>query len=319
MLGSGNPEAERFFSSRARERPEQFCAWFPFDDPCAHRIQAGADFFLMPSRFEPCGLSQLHAMRYGTLPVVRATGGLVDTVINYDEATGAGTGFVFHDLRPDSLADTIGWTISTWHNRPLDLDVMRRRAMAEDHSWDQAAREYWRLYLAAYARRRGHQFSDVAAAEPSRPPRRFTRCPARIRNRSTRDPAGAKERLHAPDAVRPPAAAACAPWSRDRSSDALLRRHRWRGHASAGRSTGRCSALPAAHVSLIKDLDFWVQLATRIPKALQRKLRLYCVTAEISVMDFVTKAIEEKLAAPSGTNPTKEINPMGDLPAEDAR
>ena len=100
MLGSGDPEAERFFSSRARERPEQFCAWFPFDDPRAHRIQAGADFFLMPSRFEPCGLSQLHAMRYGTLPVVRATGGLVDTVTNYDEATGAGTGFVFHDLRP---------------------------------------------------------------------------------------------------------------------------------------------------------------------------------------------------------------------------
>jgi starch synthase len=175
MLGSGDPEAERFFSSRARERPEQFCAWFPFDDPRAHRIQAGADFFLMPSRFEPCGLSQLHAMRYGTLPVVRATGGLVDTVINYDEATGAGTGFVFHDLRPDSLADTIGWTISTWHNRPLDLDVMRRRAMAEDHSWDQAAREYWRLYLAAYARRRGHQFSDVAAAEPSRAARADSR------------------------------------------------------------------------------------------------------------------------------------------------
>jgi hypothetical protein len=119
----------------------------------------------MPSRFEPCGLSQLHAMRYGTLPVVRATGGLVDTVTNYDEGTGAGTWFVFHDLRPDSLADTIGWAVSTWHNRPRHLDVMRRRAMAEDHSWDQAAREYSRLYRAAYARRRGHQFSDVVAAE----------------------------------------------------------------------------------------------------------------------------------------------------------
>src|SRR5262249_16243821 len=165
MLGSGDPEAQRFFSSPARERREQFCAWFPFDDLRAHRVQAGADFFLMPSRFEPCGLSQLHAMRYGTLPIVRATGGLVDTVTNYDEGTAAGTGFVFHDLRPDSLADTIGWAISTWYDRPHHLEVMRRRAMKADHSWPLAAREYGRLYLAAYERRRGHPFSDVAAAE----------------------------------------------------------------------------------------------------------------------------------------------------------
>ena len=165
MLGSGDPEAERFFSSRARSRNKQFCAWFPFDDARAHRIQAGADFLLMPSRFEPCGLSQLQAMRCGTLPIVRATGGLADTVANYDEGTGAGTGFAFYDLRPDSLADTIGWAVSTWHNRPDHVDVMRRRAMAEDHSWDQAAREYSRLYLAAYTRRRGHPFSDGTSVE----------------------------------------------------------------------------------------------------------------------------------------------------------
>jgi starch synthase len=165
MLGSGDPEAERFFSSRARACPEQFCAWFSFDDPRAHRIQAGADFFLMPSRFEPCGLSQLYAMRYGTLPIVCATGGLVDTVTNYDEETGAGIGFVFDDLRPDSLADTIGWAVSTWHNRTQHVDVMRHRAMTEEHSWDQAAREYSRLYLTAYARRRGHQFAELGAAE----------------------------------------------------------------------------------------------------------------------------------------------------------
>jgi starch synthase len=163
MLGSGDPEAERFFSSRARSHSGRFCAWFPFDDARAHRIQAGADFFVMPSRFEPCGLSQLYAMRYGTLPIVRSTGGLADTVANYDEGTGAGTGFVFHDLRPDSLADTIGWAVSTWHNRPHHVDVMRRRAMSEDHSWHQAAREYTPLYLAAYAHRRGHPFSEVAS------------------------------------------------------------------------------------------------------------------------------------------------------------
>ena len=165
ILGSGDLEAERFFASRARSRRDRLCAWFPFDDGRAHRMQAGADFFVMPSRFEPCGLSQLYAMRYGTLPIVRATGGLADTVTTYDEATGAGTGFVFHDLNPDSLADTVGWAVSTWYHRPTRIDAMRRRAMGEDHSWGRAAGEYTRLYLAAYARRRGHGFPETTSGE----------------------------------------------------------------------------------------------------------------------------------------------------------
>jgi starch synthase len=164
MLGSGDPEAGRFFSSRAHSHSDRFCAWFPFDDARAHRIQAAADFFVMPSRFEPCGLSQLYAMRYGTLPIVRATGGLVDTVTSYEEATGFGTGFAFHDLRSNSLADAIGWAVSTWYDRPAHVDAMRRRAMVEDNSWDRAAREYAHLYLAAYARRRGHAFPDADRA-----------------------------------------------------------------------------------------------------------------------------------------------------------
>jgi starch synthase len=161
LLGSGDPEAERFFTARARARRDRLCAWFPFDDARAHRLQAGADFFLMPSRFEPCGLSQLYAMRYGTLPIVRATGGLADTVVNYDEAGGRGTGFVFHDLRSDSLADTVGWAISTWYDRRLHVERMRRRAMALDHSWERAASQYADLYRAAYARRRGHGFETA--------------------------------------------------------------------------------------------------------------------------------------------------------------
>src|SRR5262249_57698555 len=95
MLGSGEAEAERFFTARARAARDRFCAWFPFDDARAHRIQAGADFFVMPSRFEPCGLSQLYAMRYGTLPIVRATGGLVDPLTSYDDATGGRAGPLF--------------------------------------------------------------------------------------------------------------------------------------------------------------------------------------------------------------------------------
>ena len=121
----------------------------------------------MPSRFEPCGLNQLYSLRYGTLPIVRATGGLVDTVQNYDEASGDGTGFVFGDLDPGSLADTIGWGVSTWYDRPAHIEAMRRRAMRADFSWEHAAREYLRLYLAAYARRRGHDFpGSVSARRP---------------------------------------------------------------------------------------------------------------------------------------------------------
>src|SRR5262249_32199542 len=184
MLGSGEADAERFFTARARAASDRFCAWFPFDDARAHRVQAGADFFVMPSRFEPCGLSPLYAMRYRTLPIGGAAGGPVDTGTPYDEATAAGTGFVFHDLRADSLADTIGWAVSTWYHRPAHLDLMRRRVMAQDHSWDRAARTYTALYLAAYARRRGHAFplpADVAAEEAPAgtrlPPRRASRAP----------------------------------------------------------------------------------------------------------------------------------------------
>ncbi len=159
LLGTGDSDAERFFAEAARQRRDRLCAWIGFDDARAHRIEAGADFFLMPSRFEPCGLSQLYSLRYGTLPVVRATGGLVDTVVNYDESTGGGTGFMFQDLTPDALANTIGWALSTWHDRPHHVAAMRRRAMAQDFSWDRAARAYERLYRDAYARRRGHPFA----------------------------------------------------------------------------------------------------------------------------------------------------------------
>ena len=118
VLGSGDPEAERFFSSMTARRGDKLRSFIGFDDGLSHRIEAGADFFLMPSRFEPCGLNQMYSLRYGTLPIVRATGGLADTVQTYDERTGGGTGFVFSDLNPDSLANTVGWALSTFHDRP---------------------------------------------------------------------------------------------------------------------------------------------------------------------------------------------------------
>jgi starch synthase len=162
LLGTGDRDAEHYFGSLATRRPDRFKAWLGFDNALAHRIEAGADFFLMPSRFEPCGLNQLYSLRYGTLPIVRATGGLADTVQNYVEATGEGTGFVLGDLTPDSLYDTIGWALSTWFDRPEHLTAMRRRAMARDFSWDASAAAYERLFLDAYRRRRGHDFPGWA-------------------------------------------------------------------------------------------------------------------------------------------------------------
>jgi starch synthase len=101
----------------------------------------------------------MYSLRYGTLPIVRATGGLRDTVTNYDEATAGGTGFVFTDLHPEALANTIGWAVSTWFDRPDHIKTMRHRAMTQDFSWARAAGEYRQLYTRAYEKRRGHAFA----------------------------------------------------------------------------------------------------------------------------------------------------------------
>jgi starch synthase len=175
VLGAGDPEAESYLAWASDERRDRFCAWLHFDNGRAHRIEAGCDFLLMPSRFEPCGLNQLYGLAYGTLPIVRATGGLADTVRCYAEATGRGTGFSFHDLNPEALFDTVGWAVSTWYDRPRHIDEMRREAMAEDFSWQHAAVEYERMYLLAYERRRRHPFEPrpllppAAGKRPRRP------------------------------------------------------------------------------------------------------------------------------------------------------
>jgi starch synthase len=160
LLGNGDHEAEHFFSSVAARRSDRFRTCIGFDEGLAHRIEAGADFLLMPSRFEPCGLNQMYSQRYGTLPIVRGTGGLVDTVINYDQAAGSGTGFIFWDLTPGAVADTIGWALATYFQRPHHIEAMRRQAMKQDFSWNRAAAAYEQLYLDAYRIRRGHEFGS---------------------------------------------------------------------------------------------------------------------------------------------------------------
>ena len=138
VLGSGEAPIETMFRAMAEAHPEKFAVQVGYDNGLAHRIEAGADMFLMPSRYEPCGLSQLYSLRYGTVPIVRATGGLEDTV---DQLTG----FKFTEYTPQALLEAIRQALEAWSDSPGWLERMRR-GMAKDFSWDAAAVEYQRLY-----------------------------------------------------------------------------------------------------------------------------------------------------------------------------
>lgn len=146
LLGSGDARVEAAFGRTARAFPGRVGARIGFDPALARIVQAGADFFVMPSRSEPCGLTQMYAMRYGTAPVVRATGGLVDTVWNFEPGADAGTGFVFQDATALALYDTIGWAVQTYEERPRELLALRQRAMAQDFSWSRSAARYADVY-----------------------------------------------------------------------------------------------------------------------------------------------------------------------------
>ena len=146
LLGTGEAWANSYFGDLPRRFAGKAATAIEFDETKAHLIYAGSDLFLMPSRYEPCGITQMVAMAYGSLPVARNTGGLADTVTQYDEATGAGTGFLFDDLTADALFDTVGWAVSTWYDRPHHHLDMVRRAMAERFDWTVAARSYAELY-----------------------------------------------------------------------------------------------------------------------------------------------------------------------------
>lgn len=151
ILGSGEAWCEEAIVSLASRMPN-FRAVIGYSDQLSHLIEAGSDFFLMPSRYEPCGLNQLYSLRYGTLPLVRRTGGLADTVENYDQESGEGTGFVFNDLTPRSVYDTIGWAVWAFYNKPDHIKAMRARAMSREFSWDASAMEYAALYERAQER-----------------------------------------------------------------------------------------------------------------------------------------------------------------------
>jgi starch synthase len=154
VLGSGETWANFVYGDLPNRFPGKAASFIGFDEARAHRVYAGSDLFLMPSRYEPCGLGQLSAKRYGALPIVRRTGGLAETVTSYTQSDGGGDGFAFDDLAPAAVANTVGWATSTWYDRPEHFAAMRDRAMRDRFSWERSARQYADLYVWAVARNR---------------------------------------------------------------------------------------------------------------------------------------------------------------------
>jgi starch synthase len=155
VLGSGEVWANFVYGDLANRFPGKANAFIGFNEDRAHRVYAGSDLFLMPSRYEPCGLGQLSAKRYGALPIVRRTGGLAETVASYRQDDGDGDGFSFDDLTPLAIANTVGWAVSTWYDRPDHFAAMRDRAMRDRLTWELSAKKYADLYRWAVEKRNG--------------------------------------------------------------------------------------------------------------------------------------------------------------------
>ena len=144
-LGSGDKEYEELFRRLNKQYPGKFVLKIAYDNAIAHKIEAGSDMFLMPSRYEPCGLNQIYSLRYGTVPVVRATGGLDDTIEPWDPQTGRGTGFKFTEPSGEALLATIRSALAAYKDQKSWQQLMRN-GMAKDFSWNASAREYARIY-----------------------------------------------------------------------------------------------------------------------------------------------------------------------------
>ncbi|MFY9327196.1 MAG: glycogen synthase GlgA [Georgfuchsia sp.] len=148
ILGSGEPALEQQLLKLAQQHPGMFATSIGFDEKLAHRIEAGADIFLMPSRFEPCGLNQMYSLRYGTPPIVRATGGLADTVVDFYARTardGSANGFVFQEASATQLLATVRRAVNVWHD-PVRWRRLQRQGMATDFSWKKQVRNYAEVY-----------------------------------------------------------------------------------------------------------------------------------------------------------------------------
>jgi starch synthase len=147
-LGTGQPEYEKLFKELAKKFPARVSVKIGYDNALAHRIEAGSDMFLMPSRYEPCGLNQIYSLRYGTVPVVRATGGLDDTIQNFDAKTQQGTGFKFEEYSGEALLESIRAAVRTYREPKL-WRALQANGMAKDFSWKASAAAYVTVYEAA--------------------------------------------------------------------------------------------------------------------------------------------------------------------------
>ena len=145
LLGSGSPALENAFKDLARRYPEKVAVRIGYDHPLSHRIEAGCDFFLMPSRFEPCGLNQMYSLHYGTIPIVRGTGGLDDSVIDLTEDLDLADGIKFHECTARALAKAIRKALALYQEPDL-LRRYRENAMTADFSWERTAGEYIEVY-----------------------------------------------------------------------------------------------------------------------------------------------------------------------------
>jgi starch synthase len=146
MMGSGDAFYEDMFRQLEAAYPNRFKCYIGYSDPIAQKIYAGSDIFLMPSKFEPCGLGQMIAMRYGTLPLVRETGGLKDSVIPYNQYTGEGTGFSFTNYNAHDMMHVLRYAETVYYDKKREWNKMVERAMTADFSWSNSAKKYEALY-----------------------------------------------------------------------------------------------------------------------------------------------------------------------------
>jgi starch synthase len=167
VLGSGDKLFEEMFQRLNKQFPNKIAAKVAFDNAIAHKIEAGADMFLMPSRYEPCGLNQIYSLKYGTVPIVRATGGLDDTIEPWDARTGKGTGFKFSDYIGEALLATVKQALLAYQD-PSSWQTLMRNGMGRDFSWGASAREYGKVY--ERARQVRASADAVAAAELKKEP-----------------------------------------------------------------------------------------------------------------------------------------------------
>jgi starch synthase len=155
ILGTGERKYHEFFSELARTFPKSFSVTIAYDNKLAHLIEAGADMFLMPSRYEPCGLNQLYSMKYGTIPVVRGVGGLEDTIVDYTLTPDEGTGFKFYDYSKTAMLDALERGLKVYQSQG-EWRALMGRCMAADFSWERSAQEYLELYKKAISNHEPH-------------------------------------------------------------------------------------------------------------------------------------------------------------------